>query len=227
MGDMQCIQVASTDEVAAGLMDAIRPRLRNGGKLLWLISGGSSIPVAVMVSKRLADETTDTTGLFATLVDDIYDTPDDEGHNWHRLMQEGFIMPQGGGIGIARASQQLKRDTAAFDQLLQQKLAWADSTIGQFGIGDDFHTGGIAPQSIAAREHDRLAVGYAYNGQEKITITPGLIARLDVAFVNSLGEAKRPLVAHFLVSEVSPEIEPVQNLKTAHKTYLYSDVIAL
>lgn len=224
MGTVQRVQ-ATTEDVVAGLKDVIVNGLRDNGTVMWLISGGSSIPVAIAVSERLVADGIDTAGLFATLVDDIYEGRNDEGHNWQRLVDEGFIAPQGGVRGIERTEQSIEDDAAAFEQLLQQKLTASKFVVGQFGIGGDFHTGGIAPASAAAREQSRLAVGYVYNDQEKITITPALIARLDIAFVNSMGESKRQIVAHFLESEASPEIEPAQNLKAARQTLLYSDVL--
>jgi 6-phosphogluconolactonase/glucosamine-6-phosphate isomerase/deaminase len=109
--------------------------------------------------------------------------------------------------------------------LLAKRLEWAQVAIGQFGIGADYHTGGILPDSPAARETEKLAITYEQDGSKKITITPATIKRLNLAFINSMGESKRNIIQHFRESQAAVQDEPAQALKSAKRTYLYSDVL--
>lgn len=109
---------------------------------------------------------------------------------------------------------------------MNEEFENADFRIGQFGIGEGYHTGGIMAHTIASKCFDRLVCSYEFSEERKITVTPGLISKLDVAFVNSLGEQKRDLVQHFCISNELIDDEPTQALKTAQRTLLFSDVLS-
>jgi 6-phosphogluconolactonase/glucosamine-6-phosphate isomerase/deaminase len=231
--NVRTVAVQTMDDVADGLITLLTEPLAAGQKVLWLISGGSSIPVAATVSQQLGRQGVNTEGLFVTLVDDLYDPAHSAATNWQKLQDAGFEPGQATMQGIlplkreALTATDTAPDTIAaqFNRLLEDRLAWADVSIGQFGLGDGFHTGGVLAGSPAAREAERLAIAYKHDGVHKITVTPALIGRLDTALVNSMGEGKRPLVKHFLTSTKDIVAEPTQGLKSAKQTYLYSDVL--
>ncbi|HZM63507.1 MAG TPA: 6-phosphogluconolactonase [Candidatus Saccharimonadales bacterium] len=213
--------VKNQKEIVEALANLLIGTLKNGKRLLWFVSGGSSIPVAVEVSHKLIGN--NLSNLFITLVDDKFGLPAAE-TNFGQLQSEGFASSNATMHNILQPSSSLKQTGERFDKLLKERLAWADIAIGQFGLGEGYHTGGIMAGSPAARAR-KLAIGYEYQGQGKVTVTPVLIKRLDVAFINSMGEGKRPLVRHFLQSTASVTAEPTQSLKTTKQTFLYSDVL--
>lgn len=221
---MQAIPVTRIQEVSDALYQCIKQPLAEGKKVLWLISGGSSLPIAANVAQKLQDS--DITNLYATLVDDKVTPAALRGTNWEELLDLGFDITEMSAAGIIQPNMPLDALTSAFNALLKIRLDWADISIGQFGIGADYHTGGILPNSPAARENEQFAVGYEYAGEGKLTITPAVIRRLDIAFINSLGASKQEIVKHFLDSEADPIVEPAVNLKFAKETYLYSDVLS-
>lgn len=220
---MQIMPVTQVDEVSTALFQLIEQPLAEGKKVLWLISGGSSLPIAAVVARRL--QNSDTANLYVTLVDDKVTPEAINGSNWQRLLDLGFDVTKITAAGIVQPNMPLEAMTSAFNALLNIRLDWADVSIGQFGIGADYHTGGMLPGSPAAQENEQLAIGYEYAGEGKLTITPAVIKRLDIAFINSLGESKREVVDHFLSSVADLVVEPAQGLKLAKETYLYSDVL--
>lgn len=219
---VSCFGVGDPSEVSKALAALLQAQLQKGKRVVWLISGGSSIPVAVAASHLLKNA--DTKSLFVTLVDDKYGVPEPQ-TNFAQLLAQGFLAGNAQLQGILQPGLSLAKTGEQFNTLLTDRLAWADVAIGQFGLGEGYHTGGIMANSPASRAKQKLAIAYKYPGQGKVTITPVLIARLNIAFINSMGQAKRPLVQHFLQSKSSINAEPTQSLKTAKKTLLYSDVL--
>ena len=221
---LQCFPVSASVQVAQALSDTLADYLASGKKVVWFISGGSSIPIAIKAAHLLLRRE-NLRNLHVTLVDELYLQRGDTQSNTYKLQQTGFVLTGSRFRQILRNGMDLKQMAESFDGWLQRQLDWSDITVGQFGIGAGYHTGGIQPGSVAAVENVRLAVGYQDTLVQRITVTPALIRRLDVAFVNSLGEDKRALVRHFCNSMASVAAEPTQVLKCAKITRLYSDVL--
>lgn len=217
------IGVESLDQASQALAELIQKPLLKNKKIVWLISGGSSLPVAIGVAKILAKYNLQ--NFYATLVDDHFGKDNLLKSNWQQLLDLGFLLPGAKAEGILQPGLSVEKTGERFARKLQEKLTWADFAIGQFGLGEGFHTGGILPDSPATKENNELAIGYKMADQQRVTVTPAMITKLDVAFINSLGETKRALVEHFLESKASIMREPTQALKTAKQTYLCSDVL--
>ena len=216
---MEIMRISDAEKVSSDLAKLINEHLAKAQKVLWLISGGSSIPIAVNTARLI--ENSDNR-LFITLVDDIYSAVETD-TNWYKLQEQGFSLKSKPILWGGRMSSEKTGED--FNQRLLKYLQEVDFSIGQFGIGEGYHTGGIQPGSVAAKTTNKLAVGYLDGETARVTITPELISRLDIVFINSLGEAKKALIEHFLSSTAAIEKEPTQALKTAKEVYLYSDVM--
>ncbi len=211
---------SSDDMVAAALAKNIQRHLTVGKKVLWFVSGGSSLPIAHSVINILDSSFGE---LFITLVDDVYGA--NSNSNWSKFLKLGFDPEKISCAGILQDGLSPAETTKAFEELVEERMAWADIAFGQFGIGEGYHTGGIQPGSVASREHQRLALSYRDGEITRVTITPGLIEKLDEVYINSFGVAKKVLVEHFIDSNASIESEPTQALKHAKLTYLYTDAV--
>jgi 6-phosphogluconolactonase/glucosamine-6-phosphate isomerase/deaminase len=216
------IKSPDSHHAAASLAELIRVPLVGGQHVLWLVSGGSSLPIAVEAAQLL--QACDQTNLWVTLVDDIFVPQGSPESNGQRLRDLGFSL-NGGNFEEILRNKSLTDTAREFNALLQDHVAFADVAIGQFGIGAGYHTGGIHPHSTAAREQSALAIGYQDGETGRITVTPALIAKLQTAFINSYGESKKPLVEHFLESDATIVDEPTQCLKRAAHLFVYSDTI--
>lgn len=222
MGGIERYSVAEGDGPASVLAALLTEQLAQGKHVLWLVSGGSSLPVGVAVIQQL--DRSLATNLSIGLVDDKYLPLNSPETNAAQFKTLGFR------AGAARYQEilhgkSLAATAATFDRFLTEELARCDFAIGQFGLGEGYHTGGILPYSVAATQTALLATGYRQAGVGHVTVTPALITRLDIAFINSMGESKRPLVSHFLKSTASIQEEPTQALKQAKRTLLISDVL--
>lgn len=219
---MKTIETKNTYEVAHELTVLIKQGLRAGKRTLWLISGGSSIPVAYEVSKQLAE--TDCKNLYITLVDEKVVENDGSVNNFQQLINTGFALECGELIPILKEGFSLSESANAFEANLKEQIETAEFIVGQFGLGEGYHTGGIIAHSSAITD-DAYVKYYASDDAKHITITTKVIKLLDSAFINSMGESKKPLVQHFLISEESIDNEPTQALKNAKTTILCSDVL--
>ncbi len=191
--------------------------------ILWMISGGSSIPIAIAAAHTICGQGWHK-NVQAYLVDDKLAPLADTGVNYQALVDGGFPL---GNIPLKPIEYHgdVEKDAARYHRVLSQAISEADIVVGQFGIGAGYHTGGILPGSEAAREDVKLVVGYIKDDVTSITITPVFIRRMDVVFINSFGEGKRKMVAHFLGSDAIVEQEPTQVLKEAVSTVIASDVL--
>ncbi len=215
---MKIVVVKRTEQASLAIAQLINEHMAQNEKILWLISGGSSIPIATQAARLIQNSDN---LLLTTLVDDIYGV-DEVDTNWHKLRAQGSRL---NAEPILQLNKSLEETGEHFSNKLGDYLKEVDFAIGQFGIGDGYHTGGIQPGSVATAPTDELAIGYRDGKTARVTVTPALISCLDVAFVNSFGRAKLELVRHFLKSNASVVDEPTQALKQAKNTYLYTDVI--
>jgi len=221
MTQLSQYSVKSHNEVCAALANLISKQLKNGKKVVWFVSGGSSISIASLALGMI--DSKEINNLFVTLVDDKFgvELSQTNGQQFMHLLT-GLHSQQF--QGIVDLGKDLDIVTDEFLELVTNKMEWADITIGQFGIGEGFHTGGILANSPAVHSDD-LVCSYSEYNNTRITITPKLIKQLNYAFVNSMGEGKRVLVAHFIKSQALIEAEPTQALKEAKNCLLYSDVL--
>jgi 6-phosphogluconolactonase/glucosamine-6-phosphate isomerase/deaminase len=209
----------SSNQAGKLLAVVLALHLRAGEKVAWFVSGGSSIPIA-HDAIRLLDNTDN---LRVLIVDDKYRDEDGIGINQAILQNEK--LPSGTELLLPSYTGSLSVDTERYDTKVNECIIWADCSIGQFGIGEGYHTGGILPGARNIIESANFVAGYQVEGQVSITITPKCVRRLNVIFVNSFGESKRELVQHFLKSKETVINEPTQILKEAQRTILVSDML--
>jgi len=202
------------------LVGYLNESLLRGKNTLWFISGGSSIPIAREAIAGLKN----TTQLRVMIVDDKFiPVTNTDGVNRQGLLCG--VALRGVDVRSPSYTGRIHQDAKEYAKQVAESLEWAEITIGQFGIGEGFHTGGIIPDMPDISESDELAEGYVINDVASVTITPKCIEGMDIVFVNSFGESKRELVNHFLESDACVTAEPAQALKGAKKTVLVTDVL--
>ena len=211
------IQVSSTDQVITNCVVLLRRHLEQGDRVLWLVSGGSVIPIAAVVAQQL-------TGIpLAKLTVSLTDErPGPVGHadsNWLGLKQAGFQLP-GATLHPILTGVTTYVDSANYSSFLDQALDRADYRFALFGIGPDGHTAGI-PARYPSPFHEP-AMYYQADGFERISITPGGLGRLDEAAVYMAGENKREAFNRFQAN-LPPQEQSAQYLKVIPKLTVYSE----
>ncbi len=210
--------ITGQDEVIALLAKEIGSKLEKGGKVLWLVAGGSSIPIAIEVAKIISQQPHQS--LTVTLTDERFGPIDHADSNWYQLTQKGFSLPDARLMPVLTGED---RDTTTkkFDDFLNTMLVDDIFKIGLFGIGPDGHTAGILPNTGGV-EAETLAYGYSTPNFERITMTARAISKLDEAIVFAMGEAKWPTLAK-LEEDISMSDQPAQALKAVPITTVFTD----
>lgn len=218
MSEVHFIAKPEPGFAAKFIADTILSHLHAGERVLWFVSGGSAITVAVEMSNYLRLQPHQ--GLAVMLTDERFGTVGHPDSNWEQLLKAGFALPEATLFPVLNGSDRLNT-TTHFAHLLERELTQAQYTIGLFGIGADGHTAGILPQSTAANSTD-LAHGYGAGKFERITITPRTIAKLDEAVVFAVGKEKWPTLA-LLNQDATIEEQPAQALKQVSRLTIFSN----
>ncbi len=207
----------ATRAIARGLDRALQSKL----KVLWLISGGSNIPIEMEVLARLKHATHH--NLTISLIDERFVPLDSPNSNWHALLDAG-LTGEKARLEPPIINWDLSLHDAAADwaKRLSGVMSEADVVLGQFGIGADGHTAGILPHTKGVHEDERLVVGYKGKDFERLTTTAVLFAKLDLATVVAMGESKKP-VLESMPSDISVEDQPAQLLLQTDELIVYTD----
>lgn len=198
---------------------SITNQLSTGDRVLWFLSGGSGINVAVAAAHLLSE--VDLSNLSVTLTDERYGPIGHPDENWQQLLDSGLM------LGRATLYRPLTGDdrtttTEKFSDWIMEQGTTADFTIGLFGIGSDGHTAGIKPHSAAAKS-GAWAESYIGDDFERITITPFTISQIDEVVIQASGLDKTATLQRLMTDTVDVSNQPAQILKTVTKCMLYTD----
>jgi len=218
---MRFIPTDSTDLVTGFMAGLLQGHLDEGRRVLWLLSGGSGIAVAVATWKLL-----DTTAgqLVIGQIDERYGAVGHADSNWQQLAVAGLVPRPGEQALPVLTGASMDETVAAYNRVLGEELEQAQVRIGFLGMGADGHTAGILPHSSAVTSPD-LVADYQADDYQRITIAAAAIGRLDEAIVLANGVAKREQLER-LRSEVPPADQPAQLLKQARHATIFSDVVS-
>jgi 6-phosphogluconolactonase/glucosamine-6-phosphate isomerase/deaminase len=211
-------KISSIQPVVDFIADRLKNALATQQSVLWLVPGGSSIVVAVEISRHLQGQ--DLHKLAVTLTDERYGPIGHSDSNWQQLTESGFALP-GALMVPVLSGDSMETTTQQFHETLKELLQDADYTLGFFGIGPDGHTAGILPGStpIISKQY---AASYEAGNFKRITMTPLAILRLNEAVVYATGEAKRPILDQ-LETRIEIDQQPAQALKFVPKLTIFND----
>ena len=208
------IQNQAADYIAT----SIRGQLKTGNSVLWLVPGGSSIHVVLLVERLLKH--TDLSNLTVSLTDERYGPVGHKDSNWKQLQDGGFKLSGANKIPILTGAS-MKDTIHKYGEVIRSALSEVDYAIGFFGIGSDGHTAGILPESIADKA-TTTATGYDSPSFQRITITRSIITSLDEVIVYAVGKNKWPIV-EALGGTMKRAGWPAMCLKDARKLTIFSD----
>lgn len=203
---------------ASYIAGRIAERLRTGQQVLWLLAGGSAIPVAVAAAAQLQDEQLG--GLTITLTDERYGPPGHAASNWQQLLDAGLALPAAK-LHPVLSGAPLADTADAFNTFLTEMLQEADYRIGLFGMGADGHASGLLPH-CSALSSTAMAAHYQGPDYTRITTTPAAIAQLDTAVLYAMGEAKHEALSN-LGNKLQLERQPAQVLKRVPEFVIFND----
>lgn len=208
-------------EVAAhDLSETIREHLDIDDSVLLLLSGGSSIQIATIISRELSG--CNLSNLAISLTDERYGKPGHHDENWQQLVDEGLNLP---GATLYRPLQgnNIIQTVSDFENWLQDQLDHTGYKIGIFGIGTDGHTAGIKPESPATKTTG-LASSFQGDDYQRVTMSFNAIRQLDEAVVQVSGQDKRQVLSDFIHKDMPLSRQPAQILKEVPKVTIYSNL---
>jgi len=216
---MRFVKVDSPLPAATIIAQAISAHLNQHRTVLWLVSGGSAIDVAVTARKQL---TGNLNHLTVMLMDERYGPPGHPESNWQKLLDAGFDM-NGLHSYPTLTGKDMDKTTQDFSEAFSQAVQQASFTIGLFGIGPDGHTAGILPESPAVSSQKIVA---AYNGPDfqRITIAPAAFTEIDEALVYAMGEQKRAALEDLHTEKPISE-QPAQLLKRIPSVTIFNNLM--
>lgn len=211
------------EDAAHFIVLSVLGQLQLGKHVLFFVTGGSSISVAVKVADILREHPKQnlTQNLTIMLTDERYGVVGHADSNWQQLIEKGFNLPQAKQIPILTGD---SRDitTEKFNASLDQELKAADYKISLFGIGKDGHTAGILPDSPAVVS-ESLAFGYDTPTFSRITVTPKVIEKLDEVVVWVQGEEKWEVIENLKEKNIDITKQPAQILKKVPLLTIFTD----
>ena len=215
---MRVVRVDKQEQVSSYLAKIIRQKLAQGQKVLWLLSGGSAIGIAVSARQQIDSSP----NLVIGLIDERYGEVGHDDSNWEQLVRAGLNLD---GVQIIQVlnGQDLDGTVNTYSEKIGLALAGSDYVIGLLGMGIDGHTGGILPGSSAVNEVERYVMCYQGPDYLRITTTPKLISQLDEAVLYVAGEAKKPVIEMLVNDTIPPMQQPAQLLKAAKQFTIYTD----
>jgi len=206
------------EQAANYIADTLIKHLLLGERVLWLLSGGSSIPIAVEASIRLLGH--DLSNLYVSLTDERYGPIGHKDENWQQLLTDGLSLP-GATLYRPLINQDIKTTTIEFNNWLEVQLDKADFKLGIFGLGADGHTAGIKPHSQAATTE--LSASLVGEDFERVTISFNTIKMLDEAVIQASGADKRDIIHDLIYGNLPLDDQPAQILKTIPNTTIYTN----
>ena len=218
---MKYIYTNDPIEMAAkDVADRLIEHLSRGERVLWLVSGGSSIPIAIMASKKILD--INLSKLFVSITDERYGSVGHNDENWQQLLDGGFDLP-GANLYRPLIGADIQKTTAAFNEWLLEQFNKSSYSLGIFGLGADGHTAGIKPGSSAAKSTE-LAMSFTAEDFERVTISFVAIARIKDAIIQASGANKRQIIHDLMYYNLPVEEQPAQILKTIPDTTIYTNI---
>ncbi len=208
------------EEVADFIVASILSQLNQGKRVLFFVTGGSSIAVGVKVSELLKGNSVQ--NLTIMLTDERYGEINHSNSNFFQLSEKGFNLSQAKIIPIL-INENINVTTQKFNENLTKELNLANYKIGLFGVGADGHTAGILPESVAVDCQD-FASNYNTPLFSRITITPKTIEKFNEAVVFMQGEEKWPVIKDLLNEDINILKQPAQVLKKVPLLTIFSDL---
>jgi 6-phosphogluconolactonase len=202
----------------AHLASLLSKKLRDGQKVLWLVSGGSAIGVEVAVAQKLAGH--DLSKLTVMLADERFGPVGHADSNWQQLHDAGFSL-DGATLLPVLTGASMDVTVEQFATNLTKQFAAADYRLALLGLGPDGHTAGILP-GTPSTSAPGWATAYHTAQFDRITMTAGAITKLDEVVMYAMGETKRvpleDLHKNLLLDE-----QPAQAIKAVAKVTIFND----
>lgn len=207
----------ASEALAKGISTALKK-----GKVLWLVCGGSNIPLSVAAMDFVRSEVPfeDLERLTVALTDERYGPVGHADSNWKQLMDAGFSFPSHT-IPVL-TGKPLEETVTEYARNIAQAFADASKVIAQFGIGADGHIAGVLPHTVGVADTHTICA-YDAPPYTRITLTLSALKKVSAAYAFVFGSSKHDMLMRLQNETVSLADMPSQILKELPQAYLYTD----
>lgn len=221
---MKFIKTADLKEGTQALADKIVSFLNAGKKVLWLVPGGSNVPitaealdiirgaVAIDVLKRLT----------IAQADERYGPVGHPDSNWKQLQDTRVNLAGVTTVPILDGSS-LAETVKRYGEEIKKVLASVDVIVGQFGMGADGHIAGILPHTPAVSEETLPTAGYESRPFTRVSLSFPTLRKINVAYMFVSESTKKAAIDRLHEDGVSLADQPAQILKAMPEVYIYID----
>lgn len=221
---MELIRIPTMTDGVAPLLDRLLEELAANKNVLWLVPGGSNIPLSAAVMKEINEDASRNLTIYLT--DERYGPVDHADSNTRQLREAGFDPKQARQVNVLSDGLTLDETAEQYALSIGAAFEVADVVIAQMGMGPDGHICGALPGSPAVQS-DKLVVGYQTETFTRVTLTPHALKQyVSAAYVFAFGENKREALDNLLNKDLSIAEQPAQILKQLPEAYVYNDLLA-
>lgn len=207
---VQFLKVTAT-QAETKILTALNVALRKYERVLWIVTGGSNIPLVARVMKKVSDA--DSLKLAILLTDERFGPVESPDSNLQQLYEANFKSRQATVVPVLRSGVSPEDTTKLYAEAAQTAFEAADYSIGLFGMGEDGHIAGILPGSPAVKITKNWAINYEAGKFLRLTLTPFAFSHLSEAIIVVLGNAKKRPALENLQKRLSIDKQPAQLLK--------------
>lgn len=222
---MKFIHAENPTEGIGMLAENLGSALLAGKKVLWLIAGGSNVPIAVEVRKKVREmmsvDKSRSLDLMVTLTDERFGLVGHPDSNWRQLAEAGFDFENVQKIPVLNGLE-VEETARVWGKEVEKLFNLCEVVVGQFGLGSDGHIAGVLPDSEAVKSLETVAVTRSKTFT-RVTLTLKTVKTISQAYVFAFGESKKEMLQILRDRNVGPEEQPAQILKEMEEVYLFSD----
>ena len=218
---LQFIKSSSPSVGEAELQRLLSSRLSAGKRLLWIVTGGSNVPITIRVMSAIDSPLTK--NLHLLLSDERYGYVNHLDSNYFQLINGGLDLKQATFAPILTGVD-FKPTLDHFAELFESEISWADEVIGQLGIGSDGHIAGILPGSTELESHE-LVVGYEAAPYSRLSLSLEALKRINLSYVFCFGQNKHEALTRVKTGGEQLSSLPALILNTINKVKVYNDFL--
>jgi 6-phosphogluconolactonase/glucosamine-6-phosphate isomerase/deaminase len=219
---MEFIKTEGTAELEVELIDALNGALSRAKPVVWLVSGGSNIAVAVKIMTNLESENLE--HLTVVLTDERFGTAGHKDSNFYQLHQAGFIERGASFVDLLYGGN-FEETTKVAADAMEHIFLNASTIIGLLGMGADGHIAGILPHSPSAITDEAWMIGYDGGQFQRLTLTPFALSHVQIAFVGAFGLQKHEALANLHDKMLLIEEQPAQILRHIPVVRVFNDQV--
>lgn len=218
------IEFRQVDSAAAvrGISERLLEILHRHRRVVWIITGGSSIPQLCQVMAAVPEELS---GRLAILLsDERYGPPGHADSNMQQYLAAGFTPKQATLVPVLRDALDMKETAAIYNQAVATALSAADYRFATLGMGPDGHVAGILPESEAVNA-GTLVTAYSAEKFERITLTFEALRQMDECMLLVFGEPKLQALKNLRDKQLPLTAQPAQIVKKISHCTVWNDQI--